>query len=145
MAGRDKIKVSEYDTKGKLVAKYDNILQILTKYYSGTKYPLWNRHKNVHILRNGNIITKGRLGGHYAMIEAKKLKDPYYINDRGITKVPVSMYNINGQKLATFASISLASKFTGIDVSSVYSNTRRNNKKMINSTGLYFTREEKFD
>ena len=59
MAGREKIKVTHYNSKFKVVAEYENTRMFLVSVYDTTNYPLWNKNSNIHIIKdNGGYATR---------------------------------------------------------------------------------------
>jgi len=131
MAGRAKIKVTQYSSKGKYLRTYESQQEIRDLYYNSNKLPLTfqrkgKEYKQFHLLPDGTYVCAGR-GGREALLKQIKLSSAPYLEEYRNSKV-VELYNLLDKKIANFRSLSVASGLTGIDISTLYSRCDKESK-----------------
>lgn len=110
MAGREKIKVHLYDSKGKYIKTYEHISEFAVE-NSISKTVFSNKNANeTQQLDNGNIASLNRIGKQGVRDFLRYKNSPYTsaykgrkiaeVSNNGHCKVEV--YNLDGEKVAEF-------------------------------------------
>jgi hypothetical protein len=124
MAGRAKIKLYEYSTDGEFMAEYESKQAVFNKFFQGKKRPLLNYGEEYMITPDGTILTEVRFGRE-AVLRIMRMRKSVYIPKRTLTdNNPVDVYNLKGEKIATFNSTYTAAVMTGIPRSSIESSLK---------------------
>lgn len=137
MAGKPKIEVYEYTKQGSFVKKYISLSEVTESHYSDKKgkYPLFrNKNDRCHILPNGNMLVKSRIGREAIRREYTIAKNPLInYNSSVMHEKQVRCYDALGKKIATFENPYIASVLLNLRHSTVYSMLRRTTSGMPNN------------
>lgn len=140
MAGRPKMKMYEYDNNGKFIQIYETQQDVFNKYYKGRKRPLLREGKEYGILPNGHYICDKQIGRDRIQ-KIQRIEGSKYVARASEKKRPVAVYNLAGEKIATFRSIYMASVLTNIDYTSIQHSARatpKTKKKFTRNLELIF-------
>lgn len=108
MAGKAKIRIYEYSIKGKLLNTYDSMNDASIGTY-GKKRPLF-QEKEYHITPSGSSLFKERMRRDVVFRFFQRLVNPLILRDDWRV---VELVNMDGDVVAEFASIKVASALTG--------------------------------
>ena len=136
MAGRKKLKIYQYNLSGKFIQTYESISRLRQVYFSDDngKRPIF-RNKNYAVLSDNTIISTNKIGREGVREIIKRINNPYLTLGNKIQEIEV--YNLDSIKIATFASINIASKITNISNTTLHHRLERGCKHG-NTDGLYF-------
>lgn len=145
MAGRPKVKMYEYDVKGKFVQEYETQTDVFEKYYEGKKRPLVREGKEYGLLPNGHYICEKRIGRN-RIEQLQRIENSKYVPHRKEKLGKIACYNLKGQKIAVFRSLHIASVLTGISRNTILSSAAQredeNGKRFTKHIELFFRFEE---
>lgn len=117
MSGRPKLKMYQYSSEGLYMRSYETQMEIFDKYYDGKKGELF-MNKQYRELPDGTYVSWYRIGQKGLQRQIRIDNDIYckhYKDDR-----PLSVYNILGEKIASFNSIRTCANMTGIRYSNIH-------------------------
>lgn len=133
-AGKPRLKIYQYDSKGKYLREYESQSDVFNKYFDGKKGDLFH-NKEYRELPDGTYVSNYRIGRKGIQYWKRIYECPYCITYS--TDKPFSVYNHLGKKIATFSSIRLFTELTGIDASTVTVSLNRGGKSTAHN-GLYY-------
>jgi len=123
MAGREKIKLYQYDTNGKYLKMYKSYQEVKDLYYQKTERPFFctEQEKEFHILPDNTVICKERAGREAVKRFLLRVNNPYLVTELRKKQSKVQVYNIDKVLIAEFQSISIAALMLNMRVSGIHS------------------------
>lgn len=127
MAGKPSIRVFEYDSEGQFVKFHDCINDARKEHYSTDigKRPLFVKGPDIriHELPNGGFLCKERIGRKGIQVFKKRKRSPYLKQNwrKEVHKQkPIQVVNVDGEIIAKFANVHVASRLLGKPHSSIH-------------------------
>lgn len=128
-SGREKVKMYQYDSKGKYLRSYESLQEVRDEYYSldKGKKPLLLRGYKYGVLPDDTYISNYKIGRDELLRQERVRNCPFCHKDKRSKKF--SVYNLVGERIAGFSSIFVASKL--LDVPHVVIHTRLNSRASV--------------
>lgn len=116
-SGLEKINLYQYDKKGKFLQKYNSQQELRNKYYPNdkSKRPLLRSKRakfNYDILPDGTFYSNEKIGRKIVTFE--KIINSKFVTNQVQSNIPIDVFNIIGEKIATFQNHYIASLLTNI-------------------------------
>ncbi len=122
MSGRPRLKLYQYDEKGAFIRAYETQMEVFNKYYDGKKGELF-LGKDFRELPDGTYICTYQIGRK--LVKEIKIDKNIFCSKR-IDDKPVSVYNLRGEKIATFANIRACTEMVKLDYTTIQNRLYRN-------------------
>ena len=139
MAGREKIKLYQFDLKNRKQKMWNCMQDIKNEYYNGTRFPMFQINPDYHALPDGTYVTKQR----YTRDELAaiiKISNSVYVNDAKVKKddKEIEVFNLANEKIAEYKNIRIASKLSTIPAGTIYSQLNKSKGKKSTLSELIF-------
>jgi hypothetical protein len=118
MPGRPKKRVYEYDRNGKFLRTYDSQQEVFDAYYEGKKRPLIREGKEFAVTPAGTYVSNYRIGREKLRV-LNRIENSKYVAQANEKRVPEDCYNLAGERIASFRSVCMASRLTGISLKTI--------------------------
>lgn len=124
-AGHEKVKLYHYDNNGKFIKEFNCVSDLRKEYFfkDTGKRPLFNNKKwklfNYDVLPDNTYYSNYRIGRE-KLLKLEKIANSLYCVNNCTDNIPVKMYNLLNEEIATFKNAYIASLATNVAQSTVY-------------------------
>lgn len=141
MAGREKIKVYQFDLKNRKQKTWDCMQEVKDFYYNGRKYPMFVINPDYHKLPDGTYVTKKKFNRKELESLIKKTESVYVCllkENKKTQNNELEVFNLNNEKIAEFKNIKIAAKLTNVPYGTIQSQLHKAKGKKTHPSELIF-------
>lgn len=138
MAGREKIKVYEYELRGKLFKIHNSLVECCEDLFGtdGTNRPIF-QYKDFYLSNRNTILFKEKKRRDEVFFIVEKEKNPMILSNED---KKIELVNMENEVIATFANIKICSLITGDLIGTILNsiNYRKTNSIPKNKYRTYY-------
>jgi len=142
MSGRQKIKVFRYNNDGSFIESFDCLNDARNKFYPDTigKYPMFSKNNDIHVLPDDTLLFKKKRTYRDDIVKLYRIINDKFSNIRigKYDNTPIECYSLNGDKIAEFKNITIASIILNIPYATIYKRVKIDKMYTKSEDGLIF-------